>query len=239
MSDAAPSGRAAPAAAGGVTLSLDAMGGDQGPAVVVAGLRAFLAEEPAARVILHGPEGTLGPLAASLGDRVRLAHAPGVVAMTDKPSQVMRGGKDTSMWSAVDSVRDGTAQAVVSCGNTGALMAVSMLRLRKLAGVNRPAIACLWPSHNPTGFNVMLDVGADLRADPEDLLVYALMGASYARQGLGIARPRVGLLNVGTEEHKGRPELREAHELIDGRGAQGRLRLRGLRGRRRHPVVAP
>lgn len=228
MSDAAPRGRAAPRGAGDVTLSLDAMGGDQGPAVVVAGLRAFLAEAPAARVLLHGPEGTLGPLVADLGDRVRLVHAAGVVAMTDKPSQVMRHGKDTSMWSAVDSVRDGAAQAVVSCGNTGALMAVSMLRLRKLPGVNRPAIACLWPSLNPTGFNVMLDVGADLRADPEDLLVYALMGASYARQGLGIARPRVGLLNVGTEETKGRPELREALELIEAAAPKGDFESKGF-----------
>jgi glycerol-3-phosphate acyltransferase PlsX len=93
-------------------------------------------------------------------------------------------------------------------------MALSMMRLRKLPGVNRPAIACLWPARNPQGFNVMLDVGADVRADAEDLLQYALMGAAYARNGLGLARPRVGLLNVGTEEHKGRSELRAAFELM-------------------------
>ena len=101
------------------------------------------------------------------------------------------------MWSAIDSVRDGNASVCVSCGNTGALMAISMVRLRKLNGVNRPAIAILWPSSNPMGFNVMLDVGADVRADPKDLLQYALMGVSYARNGLGIPKPRVGLLNVG------------------------------------------
>ncbi len=93
-------------------------------------------------------------------------------------------------------------------------MLLSMVRLRKLPGVNRPAIACLWPSRNPEGFNVMLDVGADIRADDTDLLQYAMMGASYARNGLGLERPRVGLLNVGTEEHKGRPELKSANELI-------------------------
>jgi glycerol-3-phosphate acyltransferase PlsX len=93
-------------------------------------------------------------------------------------------------------------------------MAVSMIRLRRLPGVGRPAIACLWPSRNPGGFNVMLDVGADIKADPEDLLQFAMMGASYARNGLGLARPRVGLLNVGTEEHKGRAELKAAHDLI-------------------------
>ncbi len=112
-------------------------------------------------------------------------------------------------------MRNGEAGAAVSCGNTGALMALSMIRLRKIEGVNRPAIACLWPSRNPHGFNVMLDAGADIRADAEDLLQYALMGVSYARNGLDLKRPRVGLLNVGTEEHKGRAELKLAHELIE------------------------
>lgn len=118
------------------------------------------------------------------------------------------------MWAAIEAVRDKEATVAVSCGNTGALMALSMIRLRKLPGVNRPAIAILWPSRNPQGFNVMLDVGADVRADAQDLLQYALMGVSYARNGLHLDRPRVGLLNVGTEEHKGKAELKEAHELI-------------------------
>jgi glycerol-3-phosphate acyltransferase PlsX len=111
-------------------------------------------------------------------------------------------------------VRDSEATVAVSCGNTGALMALSMIRLRKLPGVNRPAIAILFPARNPQGFNVMLDVGADIKADASDLLQYALMGASYARNGLDLKRPRIGLLNVGTEDHKGRQELRDAHELI-------------------------
>ena len=135
--------------------------------------------------------------------------------MHDKPSQVIRSAQDTSMWSTIESVRAGEATVAVSCGNTGALMALSMLRLRKLPGVNRPAIACLWPSRNPQGFNVVLDCGADIRADAPDLLQYAMMGASYARNGLGVDRPRVGLLNVGTEEHKGRGELKLAHDLIE------------------------
>ena len=143
--------------------------------------------------------------------------------MQDKPSQVMRHGAGTSMWSAIDAVRSGEAGAAVSCGNTGALMAVSMIRLRKLPGVNRPAIACLWPSRNPGGFNVMLDVGADIKADADDLLQYAMMGASYARNGLALPRPRVGLLNVGTEEHKGRAELKQAHDLMAGRRRGRRL----------------
>ena len=118
------------------------------------------------------------------------------------------------MWSAIESVRDNEASVAVSCGNTGALMALSMIRLRRLPGVNRPAIAILWPSRNPQGFNVMLDVGADVRADAQDLLQFALMGTSYARNGMNLARPRIGLLNVGTEEHKGRQELKDAHALI-------------------------
>jgi glycerol-3-phosphate acyltransferase PlsX len=141
--------------------------------------------------------------------------------MDDKPSQVLRHGKNTSMWSALESVRSGDATVAVSCGNTGALMALSMIRLRKLPGVNRPAIAILWPSANPQGFNVMLDVGADIRADAQDLLQYALMGTSYARNALDLSRPRVGLLNVGTEEHKGRAELREAHDLIESHAEEG------------------
>ncbi|MGZ9812433.1 phosphate acyltransferase PlsX [Pseudoroseicyclus sp. H15] len=201
---------------GSVVLSVDAMGSDAGPSMVVAGLAKFLKTDPNVRVLLHGPRAELQSLVArrKLEDRVSIVEADGVVSMTDKPSQVMRRGKGTSMWSALESVRDGEAAVCVSCGNTGALMALSMLRLRKVEGVNRPAIAGLWPSHNPAGYNVLLDAGADIRADQDDLLAYALMGSSYARNGLGIERPRVGLLNVGVEEHKGRAELKVAQELI-------------------------
>ncbi|PYE84000.1 phosphate acyltransferase PlsX [Pseudoroseicyclus aestuarii] len=203
-----------------VTIAVDAMGGDSGPRPVVEGLKQFLAKDPGARVLLFGDEAQLRPLLDKQGiDRLEVIHASDVVSMTDKPSQVMRHGKDTSMWGAVDAVRDGRAGACVSCGNTGALMAVSMLRLRKAEGVDRPAIGCLWPSTNPGGFNLMLDVGADVRADQHDLLTYAVMGAAYAAEGLNLERPRVGLLNVGTEEHKGRAELKVAHELI-GRSAE-------------------
>ncbi len=197
-------------------ISVDAMGGDKGPAAVVAGLSMFLKENPEARAILHGPEADLAPLLTKhqIADRVTVHNALDVVEMTDKPSNVLRHGKGTSMWSTVEAVRNGHAAVAVSCGNTGGLMAISMLRLRKAEGVNRPAIACLWPSRNPAGFNVMLDAGADIRADQDDLLTYALMGASYARNGLDIERPRIGLLNVGTEEHKGRAELKVAHEMI-------------------------
>ncbi len=197
-------------------ISVDAMGGDQGPAVVVKGLARAAQVSPELRFILHGPEAELAPLVAKrkLAGITTIRDAQGVVSMEDKPSYVMRHGKNTSMWSAINSVRARDAGVCVSCGNTGALMAVSMVRLRKLPGVNRPAIAVLWPSSSKQGFNVMLDVGADIRADESDLMQYALMGVSYARNGLGIKRPRVGLLNVGTEEHKGRAELKVAQDLI-------------------------
>ncbi|TNF64466.1 MAG: phosphate acyltransferase PlsX [Rhodobacteraceae bacterium] len=212
---ATPEHRPAPPAR--TVLSVDAMGGDAGPSVVVAGLAKFAQTAPDASFILHGPRGVLEPLVErrrSLSGRVEIADAADVVTMEDKPSHVMRHGKGTSMWSTLDAVTDGRAVAAVSCGNTGALMALSMLRLRRLPGVARPAIAILWPSRNPQGFNVMLDVGADIRADASDLLQYALMGASYARNGMALSRPRVGLLNVGIEEHKGRAELKEAYDLM-------------------------
>lgn len=209
----------APIGQGGklIVISVDAMGGDRGPAAVVAGLALSAEKNPAIGFILHGDEAVLAPMVAKhpvIAGRCTLRHAPRVVTMEDKPSQVMRNGEGTSMWSCIESVKLGEATVAVSCGNTGALMAISMIRLRRLPGVTRPAIACLWPSRNPGGFNVMLDVGADVKADPEDLLQFATMGASYARNGLNLTRPRVGLLNVGTEENKGRPELKQAFEQM-------------------------
>lgn len=205
-------------ASGRIIISVDAMGGDRGPSAVVAGLNKAVKKNPDIGFILHGPEDELKRLVnrrRNLRDRCEIRAADGVVRMEDKPSHVMRHGKGTSMWSTLDAVREGEAKVAVSCGNTGALMLLSMMRLRKLPGVNRPAIAVLWPSRNASGFNVMLDAGADVRADEEDLLQYALMGASYARNGMNIERPRIGLLNVGTEENKGKAELKAAHDLIE------------------------
>ena len=214
-----------------LVISVDAMGGDRGAAAVVAGVAEAAKANPDVDFLLHGDEAVLRPLLARRGGLdavVTVQHAPRVVTMDDKPSQVMRHGEGTSMWSCIEAVRSGQAAAAVSCGNTGALMAVSMIRLRRMPGINRPAIACLWPSRNPGGFNVMLDVGADVKAEPQDLLQYALMGASYARNGLGLARPRVGLLNVGTEEHKGRAEMKAAHDLIAGATGPGALDFVGF-----------
>jgi len=201
---------------GRTVISVDAMGGDRGPAAVVAGISHSAKKNPDIAFILHGPKDELKPLVARkriLDGRVEIRDAADVVSMEDKPRDVIRS-KTTSMWSALESVRSDEADGVVSCGNTGALMMLSVVRLRKILGVDRPAIAVLWPSRAPQGFNIMLDAGADISADEHDLLQYALMGASYARNGMDLERPRVGLLNVGTEEHKGRTELKLAHDLI-------------------------
>ncbi len=193
------------------------MSGDLGPRVVVRGMARFARRFPGVRFIVHGDRDTLERLIRRqrhLQDRSDIIPTAEVVSMTSRPSHVVRNGQATSMWSAIDAVRDGEAGAVVSCGNTGALMAISMLRLRRAPDVHRPAIACLWPSTNPSGYNVLLDVGADIRANPADLLSYARLGADYARNGMQLGRPRVGLLNVGTERHKGKQDLRDADDLI-------------------------
>ena len=213
-----------------IVVSVDAMGGDQGPAVVVKGLAKAAHGNSDLRFLLHGPADVLSAHVRKrkIEEITEIRDAQGVVHMEDKPSHVMRHGKDTSMWSAIEGVRTGDADVCVSCGNTGALMAVSMVRLRKLPGVNRPAIAILWPSKSRQGFNVMLDAGADIRADEADLMQYALMGVSYARNGLGLDRPRVGLLNVGTEEHKGRAELKVAGEMIAAQATDARFEYVGF-----------
>ena len=193
------------------------MGGDRGVADVVRGMGMSLEKNPRLRYIVHGDAGLLDRSirqGSPLAERTEVRHAPGVVAMDEKPSRVLRNAQGTSMLSALEAVKAGESPVVISCGNTGALMALAMLALRKAPGVDRPAIAVLWPSLNATGYNVLLDAGADIRADADDLLKYAVMGASYARNALGLSRPRVGLLNVGTEEHKGRSELHEAAERI-------------------------
>jgi phosphate acyltransferase len=218
-------------AAPDVTISVDAMSGERGVAAVVAGMARAAQEFSDLRFIVCGDKTLLKRLIAKrrpLAGRCQIQHSDSVVGMDDKPSHVMRRGKGTSMWGAINALRDGHAAAAVSCGNTGALMAVSMLRLRKLPGVNRPAIAIFWPSKNPQGFNVMLDVGADVRAEPADLLQFALMGASYARNGLSLARPRIGLLNVGTEEHKGRAGLKKAYDLVEDAAERGNFEFVGF-----------
>lgn len=200
-----------------VVISVDGMSGDKGAQAIVGGMALTAAEYPQIFFIVHGDERHLRPLIAKsveLAGRTEIRHTVKVIEMSDKPSQAMRQGKDSSMWNALEAVKHGEASVAVSCGNTGALMAIAMLRLRKVPGVIRPAIACFWPKVEREGWNVLLDVGADIRADADDLFQYAIMGASYARNALSTAKPRVGLLNVGIEEHKGRSDLHDAAEAI-------------------------
>jgi glycerol-3-phosphate acyltransferase PlsX len=132
--------------------------------------------------------------------------------MEDKPSQALRRGRNTSMWGAIDSVAKGRAQVVVSAGNTGALMAMSMFQLRTIDGIDRPAIAALWPTKR--GQTVVLDVGANVDSDAEQLVDFAVMGEAFARAILGLERPSVGLLNVGEEEQKGNEQVRKAAQIL-------------------------
>lgn len=194
------------------TLSVDAMGGDDAPGIVIDGVAEFLSARQDLSVLLHGDEALLAPLVAgkpAIAGRVTIQHAAEKVTSDMKPSQALRRGKGTSMWNAVEAVKEGRAGASVSAGNTGALMAISMLALRKMEGVHRPAMTAVWPTLR--GRTIILDVGANVEADAQQLVTFAIMGEAFARATLGIAQPSVGLLNIGSEEMKGHEEVREAH----------------------------
>ncbi|MFN3911153.1 phosphate acyltransferase PlsX [Hyphomonas sp.] len=201
------------------TISVDAMGGDNAPGIVVDGVAQFLESRPGLHVLLHGDEALLAPLVAGrpvLAARTTLVHAAEKITSDMKPSQALRRGKGSSMWNAVQAVKDGSAGASVSAGNTGALMAISMLILRKMDGVHRPAMTAVWPTLR--GRTIVLDVGANVEADAQQLVTFAIMGEAFARATLGLARPTVGLLNIGSEEMKGHEEVREAHEWLRAAG---------------------
>ncbi|MCI4643390.1 MAG: phosphate acyltransferase PlsX [Hyphomonadaceae bacterium] len=201
-----------------LVLSVDAMGGDSAPGIVIEGLDQFLATQKDVSVILHGHEGHLEPLLADaprVAEAASLRHCEDQITMSDKPSQALRK-RSSSMWKTIESVRDGEAQASISAGNTGALMAMSMMLLRRMDGVHRPAMAALWPTQR--GRIVVLDVGANLEADGNQLMTYAIMGEAYARAIRGVERPSIGILNVGSEEQKGHEEVRRAAELIKSSG---------------------
>ncbi len=194
-------------------LAIDAMGGDAGPQPVIDGA-ARAAARLGARFVFFGDEATLSPLIAErkvlAGSQIR--HAAGAVAMTDKPMHVLRRGQDTSMWAAVEAVKAGAAHAVISGGNTGALMAVAKKHLEMIDGVDRPAISALWPT--PRGRTVVLDVGANVEADENQLVQFAIMGEAFFRALTGEAKPSVGLLNVGSEDLKGHELIRTAARVL-------------------------
>ena len=196
-------------------IALDAMGGDNAPASVISGAQAALIRHPGIRFLIFGDEAVVRPLLdayPALKSASELVHTSEFIAGHDKPSVAVRRGKNSSMWLAVDAVKQGKACAVVSSGNTGALMAISTLILRTLEGVSRPAIAALFPTLR--GECVMLDLGANVESDAQDLYRFAIMGDAFARAVLGLARPKIGLLNVGSEDLKGRSEVKEACALL-------------------------
>lgn len=194
-----------------VTLALDAMGGDRAPGMVVRGAEHFLSTGQQAHFIFFGDEAQIKPLLAEnprAAACCEIVHTNDMVSAEEKPSIALRKGKNTSMRLAIDAVKDGRADGVVSAGNTGALMAISKVVLRTLDGIGRPAIAGVMP--NKAHDRLMLDLGANLECDVQDLLDFAVMGHVYARTAMGIHDPSIGLLNIGIEEMKGREEIREA-----------------------------
>lgn len=199
-----------------LTLSIDAMGGDHGPAVTVGGAaQAAQQYGPGVRFLLHGDQGQIETELArhpALRSVCEVRHSDKAIAMDEKPAQAMRRGKGSSLWNACESVKVGEAQACVSAGNTGALMAIAMLVLRTAPGIHRPAIVAGWPTAK--GITAVLDVGANVECDAEQLVEFAIMGAAFHHAVYGSARPTVGVLNVGSEDQKGHDEVRGAHALL-------------------------
>jgi glycerol-3-phosphate acyltransferase PlsX len=201
---------------GKVRIALDAMGGDHGASVVVPGAEVALARHPDIEFVLFGDRAVVEPLIACrprLQAASRFVHTDIAVKMDAKPSQALRQGRwKSSMWLAIDAVKKGEADVAVSAGNTGALMAMAKICLKTMAGVERPAIACLWPTLR--GESVVLDVGASIGADARHLVAMAVMGGGMARALFNLERVKVGLLNIGVEEVKGLDAVREAGRIL-------------------------
>lgn len=201
---------------GKMTIALDAMGGDAGPEMVLPGAQLASIRHPELRFLLFGDSARLNALLAKyprLKDRSEVRHSENEIAMDDKPSQALRRGRGkSSMWLAIDAVKSGQAHCMVSAGNTGALMAMARFVLKTIPGIQRPAIAAIWPTLR--GESVVLDVGATIGADARQLVEFALMGEAMARSLMGLERPTVGLLNIGVEEVKGLEQVKEAGRLL-------------------------
>lgn len=199
-----------------LTVSLDAMGGDHGPAVVLAGADIALMRKPSLRFELFGDEPAISAELQNfprLRDVSSVHHCEISISMDDKPSQALRRGRwKSGMWRAIEAVKTGDADVCISAGNTGALMAMAKFCLRTMAGIERPAMAALWPTLK--GESVVLDVGANVGADAGQLIDFAVMGAAMARALYDLDKPSVGLLNIGVEEVKGQEEVREAGQIL-------------------------
>ena len=196
-------------------LALDAMGGDNAPRIVVEGADIAVAKNPDLTLVFVGDERKIKPLlkATSYLQSAEILHTTEEVAPEARVSQALRAGKQTSMWKAIELVAEGQVEAVVSAGNTGALMAMSKLQLRMIEGVSRPAIAGFFPSSS--GHSCVLDLGANIECDAENLIQFAIMGSAFYRDIYGMETPSVGLLNVGEEDQKGFDYLREAAKVLN------------------------
>jgi len=201
-------------------IAIDAMGGDHGPVVTVPAALRALEKYPKLKLILVGEQQVLGEeLArhgAKLGERLTLQHASQVVGMDESPSSALRGKKDSSMRVAINLVKEGGAQACVSAGNTGALMATARFVLKTLEGIDRPAIITALPTIR--GHSHVLDLGANVDSSAEVLYQFALMGSVLTSAVDNIPSPTVGLLNIGEEEIKGNEQVKEAAKLLNGSG---------------------
>jgi len=204
--------------AGAPRIAIDAMGGDTGPAVMIAGAALAYERRDDLSFLLFGEESAIRPELArhpALAEVSEVVHCDDVISGDDKPSQAIRRAKTSSMGLAIAAVKEGEAQAMVSGGNTGAMMAMSKLALRTMPGIDRPALAALLPTLGENDL-VMLDLGANTECDVNNLVQFAVMGAAYARVVLELERPRVQLLNIGTEELKGTDELKDAAAILRG-----------------------
>ena len=197
----------------GVRVAVDAMGGDHGPAEVVPGALDHAAANPGDQVILVGDEAVIRRFSGDLPQNVSIAHASQVIGMDEHPALAMREKKDASIIVAVDLVKHGQADAVVTAGHTGAGMAAAVLRLGRLPGVDRPALAVQMVTDS--GPMVLLDIGANPDSTAENLAQYARMGAIFSERVLGVASPRVALLSIGEEKGKGDARIQRATELLD------------------------
>ncbi len=199
-----------------LTISLDAMGGDAGPEMVIAGADRSLTHHPDIAYLLFGDEAKITPILKRFKNLQKCAtiiHTDVSVDMGEKPSQALRRGKrNSSMWMAIEAVKKGEADVCISAGNTGALMAMAKICLRTVADVDRPAIAALWPTVRRE--SIVLDVGANVGADAHQLVDYAVMGSAMATALFSKERPLIGLLNVGVEEIKGLDEIKKAASIM-------------------------
>ena len=201
----------------GLVISLDGMGGDHAPHIVVEGAHLSRQKYPQATFIIFGDEAKIKPLIKKhpgLDSVVELRHTPDRITSEDKPSIALRNGRNSSMRLAIDAVAKGEAQCIVSAGNTGALMAMAKFVLKVLPGITRPAIATSMPTKVPGHGAVMLDLGANVECTPRNLLEFAILGGVFSRDILKIKEPRIGILNIGSESMKGHEVVKGAAELL-------------------------